>query len=172
MPTSKEISSQISDLGFKESLLPKAEMQTLPEMLVADERICGVASGLYKERNGILIATNNRVLFYYKGRLMGSHVEEFRYEQITTVEYKTGLLCGEIIVYSAGNASKIEMVPNMYCKPFADAVRSILGAKNKPVQPATSEGFLPQLERLASLKREGLLTDEEFKAAKEKLLSG
>ena len=41
-----------------------------------------------------------------------------------------------------------------------------------PPAPAPEEDMITQLERLGALKAQGLLTDEEFAAAKSKLLAG
>ena len=41
-----------------------------------------------------------------------------------------------------------------------------------PLAPAPEEDMIAQLERLGALKAQGLLTEEEFAAAKQKLLAG
>jgi hypothetical protein len=41
-----------------------------------------------------------------------------------------------------------------------------------PAAPAPEEDMITQLERLGALKAQGLLTDEEFAAAKQKLMAG
>ena len=41
-----------------------------------------------------------------------------------------------------------------------------------PPAPAPEEDMIAQLERLGALKAQGILTEEEFAAAKEKLLAG
>ena len=41
-----------------------------------------------------------------------------------------------------------------------------------PAAPSPEEDMIAQLERLGALKAQGLLTDEEFAAAKAKLLAG
>jgi hypothetical protein len=41
-----------------------------------------------------------------------------------------------------------------------------------PPEPSPEEDMISQLERLGALKAQGLLTDEEFAAAKSKLLAG
>ena len=41
-----------------------------------------------------------------------------------------------------------------------------------PPAPAPEDDMITQLERLGALKAQGLLTDEEFAAAKQKLLAG
>ncbi len=40
------------------------------------------------------------------------------------------------------------------------------------MEPPSQEDMIEQLERLGALKAQGLLTDEEFAAAKQKLLAG
>lgn len=170
MPSYEQIENQIEGLGFQTKLLPKSEMKALPNFLSEDETIKGIASGLYKERNGILVATNKRIFFFATHWLRGTHSEEFRYENITSVEYDTGIIGGDITIYSAGNATKISMVPNMYCQSFADAVREIIRQRQSREITLTKDDLLLKLERLATLKNSGMLTDEEFKAAKAKLL--
>jgi hypothetical protein len=46
--------------------------------------------------------------------------------------------------------------------------------QSAPVEyvPSPEEDMIAQLERLGALKAQGLLTDEEFAAAKQKLLAG
>lgn len=171
MPNYEQICNQITELGFDIKMLPSAEMKGLPEILRESEKIKGIARGLYKSRTGILVATNERVIFFDKGLIWGSRVEEFRYEKITSVEYATGLIGGDITIYAAGNATKIDMVPILYCKPFAEAVREIISAMSAPVAVKTGDELLTKLERLSALKTSGMLTEEEFNAAKAKLLN-
>ena len=167
----EQITSQIEDIGVSVDFLPSTEIKALPESLHDDECIKGIARGLYKSRKGILVATTDRVIFFDKGWLWGSRVEEFRYDKITSVEYSTGLIGGEIIIYAAGNATKIDMVPNIFCQPFAEAVRKIISTSAPTKSADNSEDFLSKLERLAKLRSDGLLTEEEFVLAKTKLLA-
>jgi hypothetical protein len=45
-------------------------------------------------------------------------------------------------------------------------------APPQPAMPAPQDDVTTQLERLGALKAQGLLSDEEFAAAKQKLLAG
>ena len=45
-------------------------------------------------------------------------------------------------------------------------------AEYAPSPPAPEDDMITQLERLGALKAQGLLTEEEFAAAKQKLLAG
>ena len=128
MPSYEQIEKQIADLGVYVKNLPTAELKDLPEILHETEHLRGIARGLYTNQSGLLLATNERVFFYDKGRQWGSHVEEFRYENITSIEYATGQTGGTITIQTTSNPAKIEMVPNIYCKPFTEAVRALMPA--------------------------------------------
>lgn len=103
-------------------------------------------------------------------------VEDFAYNQITSMEYKTGLLLGEIIIYSAGDRVRIEYCDKSQVQAFVEYVRARMSGQSDhasaPQQNATraSNDTISQLERLADLKERGILTDEEFQAQKRKIL--
>lgn len=171
MPSYKQIEKQIADIGISTNFLPSTELKALPDVLHDGECIKGIARGLYKNRSGILVATTDRVIFFYKGRMWGERVEEFRYEKITSVEYNTGLIGGKITIYAAGNATQISSVPNAFCQPFAEAVREIINSRQTLPAANAPDEFLSKLERLAALKTAGMLSEEEFALAKAKLLT-
>lgn len=164
-----DVLKQLSNAGIDKQFLPNAELRGLPQVLQADERIKNIVRGLYDSRNGVLVSTNKRVFFFEKGLVWGSRFEEFLYENITSIQYKTGIMAAEIILYSAGKAAKIDMVAKQFCKGFVESVQSQMTAKRAP-DTTGGEELLSKLERLAALKSAGALTEEEFSAAKEKLL--
>lgn len=170
MQSYEDIEKRITDLGFIANNLPSTELKSLPKLLQENESLEGIASGLYTNRNGILVATNKRVIFFYKGRLWGEHVEYFPYDKITSIEYETGIIGGSITVIVAGKTAKIEMVPVIYCKVFAETVRRLISNKSELINLKSPDDLLSKLERLAALKNAGMLTETEFSLAKEKLL--
>ena len=151
-------------------LLPKTELKALPDILQDGEHVKYIVRGLYKNRNGVLVATTERIIFFDKGRIWGIQVEEFQYEDVTSVEYSTGIMSGEITIYVAGNTAKIDYVA-AGLKPFVDTVRRMMNERRKAPTLAPDEEFLAKLERLAALKSANMLTDEEFRMAKAKLLN-
>lgn len=54
----------------------------------------------------------------------------------------------------------------------AVAERLAAQRQTQPHTPPTGEDFLARLQKLAELRQQGLLSDEEFTAAKAKLLGG
>lgn len=172
MPSYAQIDKQIDALGVLKKVLPSTELKGLPDVMHETEMVKGIACGRYNDRSGVIVATNERVFFFVKGRLWGSQLEEFRYENITSVQYSTGLISSEITIFVAGNAAKIDMVPTAFCKPFVESVQKIIGSQNASASTVNNDDdLLAKLERLAALKSSGMLTDEEFAAAKKKLLA-
>lgn len=149
------------------------ELRNLAGMLSPDEFVLDLIQGAYANQTGLLIRTTKRVMFFAKG-LVTTKVEEFSLDKITSVQYTTGLMLGEITLFASGNKAEIKSTIKAYTKPFVDALRSQLESGTLLSRPGRdsqeSTGALVELERLAGMKERGLLTDEEFTAAKRKVL--
>ena len=180
MPTLEEIKSQISDFSNVKDVWTKKEIKCLPDIIWQDEVIQSATSGVYNHGIGVLVATNKRLIFIDKG-LISLKVENFLYDQISSIEYKTGLLSGEIIIYAANNKAKIDsIIPKSSAKDMAEFIRAytqkqkggygIQKAALEERGTAKSEDWMQKLEKLATLKEKGLLTDEEFVEQKKKIL--
>jgi len=168
------IESQIKRIGAG-GLLYRKEIKELPHILWEDEHIEKLTQGWYNNGTGILVATNKRLIFVDKGLVYGLRVEDFPYEKITSIKYKTGLALGEITVFTSGNNSTIENILKSHVKPFAEYVRARITRKmdhaSAPItQLKPDSDHITQLERLAALKEKGILTDEEFNEQKRKIL--
>ena len=104
MPTLEEIKTQIQHIDGVSKLLGRKEIKELPNILWEDEIVEKMVQGQYNTGIGILVATNKRLLFVDKGLIYGLHVEDFPYDKITSIQYKTGLLYGEIKIFASGKA--------------------------------------------------------------------
>ncbi len=178
MHTLDDIVSSINALPmedvFKKSILDKKEIKELPNIIRDDETLKDVVRGYYNSGNGILVSTDKRLIFIDKGVMWGLKVEDFPFDKISSIQYETGLMSGEIIIFASGNKAKIELVANDRCKAFCENVRSLISnpqEKSQDSGPSNSGDMLEQLERLAKLKESGALSEEEFALAKKKLLS-
>lgn len=120
----------------------------------------------------MVFATDRRIIFLDKG-IVSLKFEEFRYPQVTSIEFETKLLMGAVTFTVAGNRKEIQAAPKAEVKPFVDTVKAEI-AKTKTAAPNTSaepRDVVDQLQKLASLKVQGILTEEEFIAQKAKLLA-
>jgi hypothetical protein len=80
---------------------------------------------------------------------------------------------------NAVNRRQADKNAQAYAQAEATYVQTAQQAAPPPAQqqyyapaPAPEEDMIAQLERLGALKAQGLLTEEEFAAAKQKLLAG
>lgn len=178
MPNLSEIQSQISNLDGLETFLGRKEIKELPNVLWDDEKIENIVQGTYSNGNGILVATNKRLIFVNKGLLFGLKVEDFPYEKITTIQYETGLIFGKLTIFTSGNKAIIDNVIKAKVRVFGDWVRARISPTQKNILPNASYttespkvDIADQLERLAKMKDQGILTEEEFGVQKKKLLN-
>lgn len=178
MSKEEAIKAAISRLNGAQKWLGRREIGELPNIMWEDELPEMIIQGMYKSGNGILVATNKRLVFVDKGLMWGLKVEDFPYDRISSIEYSTGLLFGELKIYTSGNQSKIEQVVKDQVRGFAEFVRarmtSVSEHKSMPAAPKTQvaaeNDIMSQLEKLAAMKTQGFIDDQEFKMAKAKLL--
>ncbi|HYG59125.1 MAG TPA: PH domain-containing protein [Symbiobacteriaceae bacterium] len=180
-PKEQAIQASLKQLPGANIWFSKAEIKELPNILWEDELPERIIAGYYAKGNGILVATNKRLVFIDKGLMWGLRVEDFPYDKISTIEYNTGMLLGDLTIYTSGNRAKIEHVDKTQVREFGEYVRaritSAMAHKSAAAAPAASPPAPPaggdvmaQLERLAQLRTQGLIDETEFKAAKARLL--
>lgn len=177
MPTLIEVQSQIKNLGGFESFLGRKEIKELPNILWEDEKVENIIQGTYNNGNGILVATSRRLVFVDKGLLFGLKVEDFPYDKISSIQYETGILMGKLTIFTSGNKAIIDNVVKTKVRIFGDSVRAKISTpkevSNYVPQAINNQtvDIADQLERLAKLKTQGILSEEEFLQQKNKLLS-
>jgi hypothetical protein len=169
-----EIKKQIQDLKLSNtsSFLGRREINELPSILASDEVIDNIAQGTYNKGQGILVSTDRRLLFIDKGMIFGLKVEDFALDKISSIQYETGLFLGEIKIHTSGNIAKIENVEKATARSFSEFVRNKLSQPKATITNIINSepNVLDQLEKLAKLKENGILTEEEFIDQKKKLL--
>lgn len=170
-----EIKKQIQELKLSNisNYLGRKEINELPQILAESETIDNIAQGTYNNGQGILVSTNRRLVFVDKGLLYGLKVEDFPLDKITTIQYETGLILGEIKIHTSGNIAKIDNVEKATARAFAEFVRNKLSQPKETTAPIINNqpDVYDQLEKLAKLKEQGILTQEEFDTQKKKLLN-
>ena len=178
MPTLEQIKTQIKSINDLSKFLGKREIKELPDILWGNENVENLIQGLYNNSLGILVATNKRLIFIDKGLVFGLKVEDFPYDKISSIQYSTGLLLGKLTIFSSGNKAIIDNVDKKSVRIFGDFVRNKITTKDAIETPASqsqqktdnSDDIVSKLERLAKLKEQGILTDEEFIQQKQKIL--
>ena len=177
MPTLAQVQSQIKSVPGLSVFLKSREVQELPGILSDSEHIHDMVEGRSGGRKGILISTNERLIFVDKGMLGRLRVEDFPNDKVTSIQHDSGwsTMVAKITVSVGGNEAEISHVPKKAAQVFCQGVRSRISAGKAAASgpgPVTAQSdMVTQLERLAKLRESGALTDEEFQAQKQKILS-
>jgi hypothetical protein len=149
------------------------ELKQISSMLNPGELLLDIPQGQYGNQTGVLLRTTTRLIFFAKG-LVSTKVEEFPLDKVTSVQYTTGMLLGDVTIFASGNKAEIKNTVKVHTKPFVDGLRIQLDSAKLTTAPTKAaqshDGTMAELEKLASLKERGLLSDEEFTAAKRKVL--
>ncbi|PTM59574.1 PH domain-containing protein [Desmospora activa] len=170
--SNQKLEEAIKNLDFK--WLVRKEIKELPGILWENEIPEKAVQGVYQHKQGILVATNKRLIFIDKG-FFSLTVEDFPYDKISSIQYTTGIIFGELTFYASGNKGKIGQVDKMAVRSFAEWVRNHIeqAKENETTNPQPSGGYsspVEQLKQLAELKNQGILTEEEFQDQKKKIL--
>ncbi len=99
----------------------------LQDMILPDEDAGGIIRGIFTDARGLLICTNQRVLFV--GRAYTSFndfkVLSHDYVDISSMEYQKGLIYGKLIIDANGSKNVIHQILNVQAKGFIDFVRNV-----------------------------------------------
>lgn len=172
----KRLAATVSDVPFG----TKKEFFHLPEILNSGEQPLAIASGMMDGNTWLITLTNKRVIFLDKGMLFGVKQIDINLNNIVSVGGKTGLLLGEIMISTSGQNYTIKNVMKGSVIPFTNLVNETRNTLNTPAHPQqeptkSAQSFdeqMSKIERLAEMKEEGILTEEEFQQQKQRILNG
>jgi len=172
-------------------ILHKKVKKVLDENINQDEKVLFCLVGAFKQS---LIALTNRLLIIKTGHMadvpFGARTGSIMYKDITGIEtHVSGGLSLEvpyieILTPSYDSNTKINPAKNLNCLPFNYRQRDeylaqvkkleklIMEAKQGeiPEQNKGKEDIVSKIERLAALYKDGALTEDEFQAAKKRLI--
>jgi hypothetical protein len=151
------------------------------EHLEPQERIKAAVLGSYETtrlgtetlRNGILIATDRRVVFYSK-RLTGYELESFPYSNISSFDQGKNFMGHTITFYASGNKVNVKWIANqidalvLLTETVKKGMNSRVSTSNSL---ANSDDIMEKLKKLGELRAAGVLTETEFESKKRELLS-
>ncbi|MBP2615371.1 SHOCT domain-containing protein [Chryseobacterium jejuense] len=189
---SEEIKEQILALNATLSASVNNEVDELVKILNTDEKLIAIADAkyLHNKMDGLLLATQHRVVFLNKGFFGNLYQNEFQYQNINTVLYGLGESSALLKMLINGSQTdfrfKNKSAAQLFCEAIEDYVNS---SKNRLKQSLTNsepkspifQSEIPQkedpstvfdkLEKLGRLRENGILTEEEFEEQKKKLLN-
>lgn len=129
--------------------------------------------GQDSQRNGILIASNKRLLFYAK-KLTGFDLEVFPYSTISSIEMSKRLMGHKITIYASGNKATVKWIQKGDVQKFMEEAKARIGKKEvKEIIPESPllQDIPEQIRKLAELRDQGILSETEFEIKKKELLA-
>ena len=157
------------------------------QVLLEGEEIIDGATGMIHvrrmgqetARNGVVIATDRRVILFTT-KIGGYDVQDFAYGLLTSVDHKKGVMFGDLHLNAAGDRAHVKQIPKTDIERLAQSIRDRMALAHKPGAPqsTSSPSVAPdppadphdELRKLAALRDDGIITEEEFAAKKRQLL--
>lgn len=169
----KRIAAEVGDDLF----FTKKELDHLPEILLDGERVISFTSGMMDGNTWLITLTDKRIIFLDKGMLYGLKQAVIDLDKVNAVSGETGLILGSISIQDGATSRTIKNVQKKTVVNFTNKVRDALEARkhpqsfhSTPTHSAESSDIISQLERLASLREKGILSQDEFEQQKSKLI--
>lgn len=198
MSVSREVvEEQLRGLGHTHGFFTAKELHYLPDILAEGETLRAVTSGFYEARTWIIAITNLRLVFLDKGFLYGLRQLNMPLAQISSISQKCGFVFGEIEVATSSGSKTITNIPKKQVLKISAVLAELIHGDGEPSRakaPSTAdtapastpapasaktdrytpllfqEDLPTQLERLERLWKKSVLTDEEFRLAKSKII--
>lgn len=124
------------------------EIRRLSLYLHEGEEVLSILAGSpgkYKGR-GIVVATDERVMFIKDGWVFRT-VQDYPYETISSVEFKTGILFGTFIMYGKGDETAYNWIGRFAGTDFSKLVRQKSSDAKRGISsssPSTATGAIEQ----------------------------
>lgn len=172
------IESSVRALGKLGRLFGRKEVRHLRHVLYASERVLCLGQGTYDRKQGLIVLTNER-LFFLEKSLGEETVEAFALASITSLEVGKKITGEKLVIFASGNKAEITNMPHGHADDFTrafrnlsqegEAARASVVASRIAQDPVIADP-LDQIEKLASLRDRGLISEAEFEEKKAELL--
>ena len=149
------------------------------DVLQPEEIVLDVTTGMVEvtrmgtktSRNGAILVTDRRVILYTK-KIGGYEMYDHVYGLLTAIDYKKGMMYGNITLAASGDRTHISQVPKEDVERLAKAIRARMAAAHEHGLQETGDGVssADEIKKLAELHAAGILTDDEFAGKKKQLL--
>lgn len=180
MRTLEYVNECLKTMGNLDTFGTKKEIKELPNILHDDEELLYLTSGFLDGNTWLISCTNERIIFLDKGMIYGLKQKEIPLDKINSVEHSKGLMFGKITVWDGAAQFTIENIQKTALDPMINTInKAIKDFKNRNNNnnfvnngnDNNSDDLVSKLERLAKLKEQGIISEEEFQKGKDKILN-
>ena len=123
MAVDKEyVEKQLAKVNAKKRLGVGKELKHLHEVINKGENILGHTRGFYNGNTWLICITDRRVLFLDKGMIYGMKSAEIPLDNVSSVNYETGILVGSITVTAGGAEKKVGKLRKQDVKDISNLI--------------------------------------------------
>ena len=140
--------------------------------LAPGERIVVATHGFHDDKPTILAVTDQRIIMI-SGKVIGwdTASQTIALDKVSSISEKAGFALGAIRISTSNDEIEIEKVATNEVKAVVSAARRAMASKPSEKAPTPPPAdSVGELKRLAELHAAGVLTDDEFSAAKARIL--
>lgn len=154
------------------SMSPQTALKQAMEYieLKTGETFIATAVGVVDSKGvAVLIATNKRLVLLAR-KIGGFDLEIIQYTNISSIEMSESSWGQSIQVLASGNSISIKWIKFGQVSKLVEHVEAMIGKKAE--LPLLISSDVPvEIKKLAELKEQGILTEDEFQSKKQELLS-
>lgn len=165
MKTLEQVQADAERLGVK-IVSAKKSFAELHKHLKENEEILTIVDSV-----SLIVVTNERFLRITTSLFSPTDVKDIPLKSITNIEIDAGFLATKIWIITAGGKTDVILDKKEKANKLKDVINDAISNSDKDLSADKKVDVYEQLEKLANLKEKGVLTEEEFKIQKERLLS-
>ncbi len=114
----------------------RVQLGHLRGQLLDGETVYVLAKGHYKNQQTLVAATNYRVIFIRTAKVVGKAIEDLPISKIGAIQSKTGILGGEVQIFSSGHNVTLSMVmPKQRADDLASFISGQINGLPLPERP-------------------------------------
>lgn len=151
----------------------RQDIRNLEQYLNTTEHVLHMVQGRMEDKDGILVLTDERILFVFHG-FINSRTEDFPLPAVSTISLNTGFN-SKIELHASGSNREIKNVMTTDARRLVDDARTRTGKQfgqaTAPTTAPANTDVVDQLAKLGDLHKAGILTDDEFSVKKAELLA-
>jgi hypothetical protein len=179
---SKDKKENLLDLGLTDNTIKLKDQDAIAKYLLPNENVEAALQAdfndiLNEKKESTFVLTDKRVLIIKRGIYL-MNVKDFKvfeYSNISSISYEaesTFSVWGELTLKTSNSDLKVKVF-RPYLKQLSDIItKHVTDSQQNESAPTESRNvdIADQIKKLADLKEQGILTEEEFIVQKQKLL--
>jgi hypothetical protein len=167
------IKAAVERLGKAGRFFGRKEVRHLHNVIRSSERVVELGQGNFDGKQGIIVLTSERLFFYEKSMMGTESMQEFALPAIQALSVSKKLTGERIEVAHSGTRAEITNMghgqADIIVRAFHQLRRDATALSLQSDATARPDP-MEQLQRLAQLREQGIITAEEFDRKKSELL--